>query len=246
MDYVGAGVLDPKAMEQLITGVAQACRENGCPLLGGETAEMPGFYQEGDYELVGFVVGMVDREKILDGSRVRPNDIILGLPSTGLHTNGYSLARKIFYEDLELGTEDRIPGSTSRTSVTRQLLAVHASYLAEVGPLLDHPALHALAHITGGGLTDNLPRVLPVETQAQISIGSWEIPEIFRLLQEHGGVDTEEMFRVFNMGIGMCLIVAVESAGEVLGALKKAGTPASPIGTIQEGGPGVVYDLTPS
>ncbi|NNF56565.1 MAG: phosphoribosylformylglycinamidine cyclo-ligase, partial [Acidimicrobiales bacterium] len=193
--------------------------------------------------LVGFVVGLVDRERILDGSRVRPKDIILGLPSTGLHTNGYSLARRVFYEQLGLAPGDRIPGSTSKASVTEQLLAIHASYLRAVAPLLEHPGLHALAHITGGGLTDNIPRVLPPKTRAQIKAGSWEVPEIFRLLQEHGAIDTEEMFRVFNMGIGMCVIVAPESVGEVMASLKAAGTKASPIGTVQKGGSGVVYDL---
>ncbi len=243
LDYVGAGVLEPEAMKQLVSGVAHACRENGCALLGGETAEMPGFYQEGDYELVGFVLGIVDRQKILDGSRVRAKDIILGLPSSGLHTNGYSLARKIFYDDLGLAVGERIPGASSKASVTRQLLEVHRSYLPAVGRVLEHPALNALAHITGGGLTDNLPRVLPKKTRAQIRVGAWEIPQIFRLLQQHGGIDTEEMLRVFNMGIGMCLIVNPSGVGEVLDVLKRAGERASPIGTVQKGGAGVVYDL---
>ncbi|MFQ5526857.1 MAG: phosphoribosylformylglycinamidine cyclo-ligase [Thermoanaerobaculia bacterium] len=243
MDYVGAGVLEPRAMEELVGGVAGACRENGCALLGGETAEMPGFYREGDYELVGFVVGLVDRCRILDGSRVRPKDVILGLPSSGLHTNGYSLARRVFYEDLELAPGDKIPGSSSKASVTRQLLQVHLSYKRAVEPLLEHSGLHALAHITGGGLTDNLPRVLPKKTRAQIKVGAWEIPEIFRLLQQHGNVATEEMLRVFNMGVGMCLVVSPDSVADVLTSLRKSGDRASPIGTVQKGGSGVVYDF---
>ncbi len=246
LDYVGAGVLEPHAMEQLLTGFAAACKANDCALLGGETAEMPGFYEEGDYELVGFVVGVVDRSKILDGSRVRQNDVVLGLASSGLHTNGYSLARKVFFEDLGLDAGDRIPGSSSKASVTRQLLAVHRSYRAAIEPVLEHPALHALAHVTGGGLTDNLPRVLPRKTHVQIKVGAWEIPEIFHLLQRYGEIDTEEMFRVFNMGIGMCLVVSPESVGEVLMILKKSGSRAMPIGTVQKGGGGVTYDLGPS
>ncbi|MCP4204447.1 MAG: phosphoribosylformylglycinamidine cyclo-ligase [bacterium] len=243
LDYVGAGVLEPHAMEQLVTGLAAACKDNDCVLLGGETAEMPGFYEEGDYELVGFVVGVVDRSKILDGGRVRQNDVVLGLASSGLHTNGYSLARKVFFEDLGLDAGDRIPGSSSKASVTRQLLAVHRSYRTAIEPILEHPALHALAHITGGGLTDNLPRVLPRKAHVQIKVGAWEIPEIFHLLQRYGEIDTEEMFRVFNMGIGMCLIVAPDGVAEVMTALNSAGAKASPIGTVQKGGAGVVYDL---
>jgi len=243
LDYVGTGVLEPKTMEQLVGGLAAACRKNGCALLGGETAEMPGFYGEGDYELVGFIVGVVDRSRILDGSRVKPKDLILGLSSSGLHTNGYSLARQVFFERLGLSAGDRIPQSDSKKSVAAQLLEPHLSYLDAVGPLLEHPGVHALAHITGGGLTDNLPRVLPPKTHASIKVGAWEIPEIFHLLQEHGEVSSEEMFRVFNMGIGMCLVVDPQGAGEIMAHLKKSGHKAAPIGTVQKSGSGVVYDL---
>jgi phosphoribosylformylglycinamidine cyclo-ligase len=245
LDYVGAGVLEPAAMEQLVSGVAAACGECGCALLGGETAEMPGFYQPGDYELVGFIVGLVDRSQILDGSRVVPQDLILGLASSGLHTNGYSLARKVLFDRLGLGVEQRIPGAAERRSVSEVLLEPHLSYLSAVEPLLDHPGLHALAHITGGGLTDNLPRVLPAGTHASIRVGSWEVPEIFHLLQEHGGVSSEEMFRVFNMGIGFALVVEPAAAGEILTTLRKAGVRGVPVGTVQQGGSGVVYDLPP-
>jgi phosphoribosylformylglycinamidine cyclo-ligase len=245
LDYVGAGVLEPRAMEELVRGVSGACRENGCALLGGETAEMPGFYDKGDYELVGFIVGIVDKAKIFDGSRIEPRDLILGLPSSGLHTNGYSLARHVFFETLGLGAEDKVQGSESRQSIGRRLLEPHLTYLPALEPLLDHPALHAMAHITGGGLTDNLPRVLPKRTHASIKVGTWEVPEIFHLLQEHGEVSTEEMFRVFNMGIGMCVIVDPDGAGDILASLRKAGQKATPIGTVQEGGSGVVYDVRP-
>jgi phosphoribosylformylglycinamidine cyclo-ligase len=245
LDYVGAGVLDPKEMKQLVGGVAAGCKENGCALLGGETAEMPGFYQPGDYELAGFIVGLVDRRLVIDGSRVRAGDLILGLPSAGLHTNGYSLARKVFFETLELGMDDRVPGAAGRQTVRQLLLAPHLSYLRALEPWLADERLHALAHITGGGLTDNIPRVLPKTLGAQIRFGAWEVPEVFYLLQEHGEVETEEMFRVFNMGIGMALIVDPAMAGEIMPALARAGSPAAPIGTVHKGGRGVVYEIPP-
>ncbi len=243
MDYVGAGVLQPKEVIDLVSGVAQACRENGCALLGGEMAEMPGFYEAGDYELVGFILGLVDRPAILDGSRVEPRDLLIGLPSSGLHTNGYSLVRKIVFDRLGLSVTDRFPDDRLEGKVGKVLLTPHRTYLPPVAPLLDHPGLHALAHITGGGLTDNLPRVLPSKTRAEIRIGTWDIPPIFRFLQERGEVSTEEMFRVFNMGVGMVLVIDPESAAEILGILRQEGQKAFPMGTVQKGGEGVVYDL---
>jgi phosphoribosylformylglycinamidine cyclo-ligase len=243
LDYVGAGVLEPKKMVELLRGVAAGCQENGCALLGGETAEMPGLYQPGDYELVGFIVGLVDRPKLLDGSRVRPGDVLVGLPSAGLHTNGYSLARKILFEKLRLGLDDRLPGAHSKLRVGELLLRPHLSYLASLRGLLAQPSLHALAHITGGGLTDNLPRVLPADTHAAVKPGSWEIPEHFEVLRQHGEVEIDEMFRVFNMGIGMVLFVAPDGLREVLAALRAAGQPSHLIGTVQAGGSGVVYDF---
>lgn len=246
LDYVGAGVLEPERMRELVGGVAAGCKENGCALLGGETAEMPGFYQPGDYELVGFVLGIVDRPAIFDGSRVEPKDVIVGLPSSGLHTNGYSLARRVFFDVLGLGIDERVPEISGGKTAAEVLLAPHLSYLPAIEPLLDHPALHAMAHVTGGGLTDNLPRVLPAGTGAVVRVGSWEIPDVFYLLQRHGQVATDEMFRVFNMGIGMTLLVAADGVGDVLARLKKAGQPAMPIGTVQEKVHGVVYDLPPT
>ncbi len=243
LDYVGAGVLDPKEMVELVEGVVAGCKENDCALLGGETAEMPGFYQPGDYELVGFIVGLVDRSKIFDGSRVEAGDLLIGLPSSGLHTNGYSLARRILFERLGLGVTDPVPGAQSKQPIGRQLLTTHRSYLETVSPLLDHPELHALAHITGGGLTDNLPRILPRKMHASIKLGTWEIPEIFYLLQEHGEVSSEEMFRVFNMGVGMVLVVDPQSSGKILKVLRQQGEKPFPIGTVQKGGSGVVYDF---
>ena len=245
LDYVGAGVLDPGEMDQLVSGVAEGCKENGCALLGGETAEMPGFYQPGDYELAGFIVGMADKKRLIDGSRVEDGDLILGLPSAGLHTNGYSLARKVFFDVLGLGVGDSVPGAQTRETVRELLLSPHLSYLRAIEPWLADDRLHALAHITGGGLTDNVPRVLPGKLGAQIKVGAWEIPEIFYILQEHGEVSTEEMFRVFNMGIGMVLIVDPAAAAEMMPALARAGSKPAPIGTVAQGVSRVVYDFPP-
>lgn len=243
LDYVGAGVLDPDRLVELVRGVALGCKENGCALLGGETAEMPGFYQLGDYELVGFIVGIVDRPNLLDGSRVAPGDVLVGLPSAGLHTNGYSLARRILFDKLGLSVKDRAPWAKARKTVGELLLAPHVSYLPAVGPLLGHPGLHGLAHVTGGGLTDNLPRILPRGTHAVIRMGAWEVPEIFRYLQEQGEVDTEEMLRVFNMGIGLVLAVAPGALANLLAALRGTGQRGAVIGRVAEGGAGVVYEL---
>jgi phosphoribosylformylglycinamidine cyclo-ligase len=244
LDYVGAGALEPERMVELVSGVAEGCRENACALLGGETAEMPGFYQPGDYELVGFIVGLVDRPRLLDGSKVRPGDVLVGLPSSGLHTNGYSLARRILFERLGLDAAEKAPWRKKRT-VAQELLEPHLSYLKPLRPLLGHAALHGMAHVTGGGITDNLPRVLPAGTHALIRVGSWPVPEIFHFLQEKGEIETEEMFRVFNMGIGMILAVDPAGLAEVLGLLRSVGQKSYLIGTIQAGGSGVVYDLGP-
>ncbi|HEX4962744.1 MAG TPA: phosphoribosylformylglycinamidine cyclo-ligase [Thermoanaerobaculia bacterium] len=244
LDYLGAGVLEPEKMVELVSGVADGCRENGCALLGGETAEMPGFYQPGDYELVGFIVGLVDRPKVLDGSKVRAGDVLVGLPSSGLHTNGYSLARKIVFEQAGLGIADKAPWERKKT-VGQSLLAPHLSYLKSIRPLLGHPALHGMAHITGGGITDNLPRILPAETHALIRLGSWPVPDLFHFLQETGEVELEEMLRVFNLGIGMILAVDPVGLAEILSLLRSTGQKSWLIGTLQQGGEGVAYDLGP-
>jgi len=241
MDYVGAGVLEPEAVVDLVRGVTAACWENGCALLGGETAEMPGFYAPGDYELVGFIVGMADRAKIFDGQRVRPGDLLVGLPSSGLHTNGYSLARKILFETLALDPGQELPGSPDRVTVAQELLKTHRSYLPSVGALLDDPGLHAMAHITGGGLTDNLPRVLPESCRAEVHLDTWKVPHIFHLLQSEGGVSRDEMLRVFNMGVGFVLIVDPDFAAPALERLKNAGQEPFLIGKVVEGEPGVIY-----
>jgi phosphoribosylformylglycinamidine cyclo-ligase len=243
LDYVGAGALEPAKLVELVRGVADGCRENGCALLGGETAEMPGFYQPGDYELVGFIVGILDRPKLLDGSKVRQGDVLLGLPSAGLHTNGYSLARRIFFDTMRLGLRDRIPGDPEKRRVGEWLLAPHLSYLKPLVPLLAEEGLHALAHITGGGLTDNVPRVLPEGLQAEVRFGSWEVPYPYRLMQEKGDVELEEMFRVFNMGIGMVAIVDPARLPAISKSFAASGQRALPIGRVVEGDRGVVYDL---
>lgn len=238
LDYVGAGKLETAAFRSLVEGVAVACRENGCALLGGETAEMPGFYQHGDYELVGFVVGMVDRRHLLDGTRVRPGDVLLGLPSSGLHTNGYSLARRILFDQLGLAIDQPVPGLDPQRTVGDWLLAVHRSYLPVLRPFLRHPGLHGLAHITGGGLLDNLPRVLPRGCRAVVD-GLPPAPGIFGALEQYGGIARDEMLRVFNMGVGMVVVVAAEAAEEILHALQGGGEAALRLGTIEEGERGV-------
>lgn len=247
LDYVGAGALDPARLVELVRGVADGCRENGCALLGGETAEMPGFYQPGDYELVGFIVGIADRRSVLDGSRVAVGDLLVALPSAGLHTNGYSLARRVLFDRAGFALGDRAPWSTekgkARPTVGEALLAPHLSYLEPLRPLLAHPALHGLAHITGGGLSDNLPRILPAGSHAHIRTGSWEIPELFHYLQERGEIDAEEMFRVFNMGVGMVAVVAPDGLRDLLAILRGQKQRSFVIGSVQAGGEGVVYDL---
>ncbi len=243
LDYIAGGVLEPRDLVTLVEGVVAACREHGCALLGGETAEMPGLYPAGDYDLVGFIVGIVERERLLDGSRVREGDLLFGLRSSGLHTNGYSLARKIFFEEQELSLRDRIPGDPEKRRVGDWLLAVHRSYLSVLEPVLMHPGLHALAHITGGGITDNLPRVLPEGLQALVRFGSWEIPYPFRWLQEKGNLELDELLRVFNCGIGMIAVVAKEEAANFVRSLVERGEHPLALGTVQQGERGVVYDL---
>ncbi|MEM9291018.1 MAG: phosphoribosylformylglycinamidine cyclo-ligase [Acidobacteriota bacterium] len=246
MDYVGAGVLDPSKVVDLVRGVSAGCRENGCALLGGETAEMPGFYRPGDYELVGFIVGLADRQNLLDGSRVQVGDTLIALPSAGLHTNGYSLARRVFFEILGLSVESPLPGGDStvgRRTVGQELLAPHLSYLDCISPLLGDEALHAMAHITGGGLTDNLPRSLPDGARAVVDLDSWQVPEVFQLLVGAGRVSGEEAFRVFNMGVGMVLFVAASEQERVLAHLRSMGTAPWVLGSVEQGADGeaVVY-----
>ncbi len=221
LDYLATGQMEQGVVTEVVKGVAQACLENSCALLGGETAEMPDFYTAGEYDLAGFITGVVARGRVLDGTRVQKGDILIGLGSTGLHTNGYSLARKIVFEEMGLGVNDVIPGL--KKTVGDALLAIHRSYAPSLFPLLEEEKVHALAHITGGGLPGNLPRVLPAGLGARIDTRSWEVPAVFRVLQEAGRVATNEMFRVFNMGVGMVVITSAERADEVANDLAAAG-----------------------
>ncbi|HEX8679205.1 MAG TPA: phosphoribosylformylglycinamidine cyclo-ligase [Chthoniobacterales bacterium] len=227
LDYIGAERLEPAVFNQILAGFTKACRAGGCALIGGETAQMPGMYQRGEYDLAGCIVGMVDRKKMIDGSRIKQGDVVLGLPSNGLHTNGYSLARQILFAKMRLLLDDQIDGLEQ--PLGEELLRTHKNYqpaLSKVG----FENFHGLAHITGGGLIDNLPRVLPKDCDAVIETKSWRVPTIFELLEEHGQVAREEMYQVFNMGIGMAAIVAARDAKEIARKLK-----ARVIGRIEAG-----------
>jgi phosphoribosylformylglycinamidine cyclo-ligase len=232
LDYIGAEKLEPRVFEQILRGFTKACRVGGCALIGGETAQMPGMYRRGEYDLAGCIVGVVDRRRMIDGSRIKPGDVVLGLPANGLHTNGYSLARKIFFEQLRLKPSARMAGL--RLSLGEELLRTHRNYqplLAKV----PNGKLKGLAHITGGGLIDNLPRVLPDDCNVLIETGSWKVPAIFQILQERGRVEREEMYQVFNMGIGMAAVVAPNDAAAIGKELR-----AKVIGRIEGGGGTVI------
>jgi len=204
MDYIASGVMDPDVVEQIVSGMLEACLENGLVLLGGETAEMPGFYTCGDYDVAGFIVGWVDEDRIVDGKGINPGDLLIGLPSSGLHTNGYSLARKILFDDQKLNVDSFI--SSLGATVGEALLAVHRSYLKPVQKLLDQKLIKGMAHITGGGFYENIPRTLPDDLMVHIQ-RTWPIPDLFTYICESGKVNFEEAFRVFNMGIGMVLFI---------------------------------------
>ncbi len=244
LDYLAVGKLDPVVAERLVAGVAKACRENGCALLGGETAEMPDIYEPGHYDLAGTIVGVVPRDALLDGRRVREGDVLLGLPSSGLHTNGYTLARRVAFDVLGLSPEDELPGCGR--SVADELLAVHRSYFPALGPLLGARELHALSHITGGGLTDNLPRVLPEGLAARITLGAWTVPPVFGAIRDAGSVPERDMLRTFNLGVGMVAIVERAAADGVAAGLAGRGETCSVIGEVvragEEGGRRVVYE----
>lgn len=240
MDYISTGKLDPAHIDEVMSGFIDGCRENGVALLGGETAEMPDLYAPGDYDLAGFILGVADRKKLLTGERVRPGHILVGLPSTGLHTNGYSLARKIVFDEMKLDAGDPLPGGDGET-VGEALLAVHKSYKKTLEILLERDLIDAAAHITGGGLTDNLPRVFGSGMHAEIETASWEVPRLFRVLVEEGGVDETEAYRVFNMGIGMVLVVERDNLDEVAAIAGLQGEEARIIGRIAEGDGPVAY-----
>jgi phosphoribosylformylglycinamidine cyclo-ligase len=242
LDYLATGRLNPDVAVQIVGGLAHACRANGCALLGGETAEMPGFYADGEYDVAGFIVGVVPRRNLIDGRAIVPGDVLVGLPSSGLHTNGYSLARRIAFEEAKLGVDAVIP--ELGRPIGEALLAPHRSYLNVVRPLLAERQglIKGMAHITGGGITDNLPRILPSGVHASIERASWQPPAIFRWLQRTGGVPDADMLRTFNMGIGLMLACAPDRERELIDALARTGEPqATRIGEIRAGGEGVAY-----
>jgi phosphoribosylformylglycinamidine cyclo-ligase len=231
LDYFAAGVLVPEVVEKVVTGIAAGCRENGCSLVGGETAEMPGIYTPPDYDLAGFIVGYVEEDAILGADRVEEGDVILGLPGTGLHTNGYSLARRIVSERMALGMNDPFPGED--VSVADVLLRVHRSYLSVLRPVLGR--VHGMAHITGGGLPGNVNRALPDTLDAVIDSASWPVPNLFRQLEQAGQVDRSEMFRTFNMGVGMVVITDEAGAKAVEASVKSANMGSWRLGRIVRG-----------
>jgi phosphoribosylformylglycinamidine cyclo-ligase len=240
LDYLAAGKLEPDVAAQVVEGVATACRENGCALIGGETAEMPGFYAAGEYDMAGFIVGVVERDRLITGERLTPGDTLLGLRSNGLHTNGYSLARAILFDRLGLSPSTAV--SDLGCTVGDELLRVHRSYLPVIRPLLDTGLVKGLAHITGGGITENLPRILPKGTAALIDTSTWTPNAVFRYMWDLGGVPEGDMYRTFNMGIGLIVGCAADDADRVTAMLQAAGeTRVHTIGRIVEGEPCVVY-----
>jgi phosphoribosylformylglycinamidine cyclo-ligase len=240
LDYLGTGKLEPRVFTDILRGFALACAENGCALIGGETAQMPGFYKPGEYDLSGTIVGVVEKKRMLDGRAIRPGDAVIGLASSGLHTNGYSLARKILFDQLRLKLHSRVAGMLQ--TLGEALLNVHLSYGPLVQALLKkfnrsaaRPILRGLAHITGGGFIDNIPRVLPKTCDAVIRKGSWDMPPLFQLLASCGGVAEAELYQVFNMGIGMTAIVAEAQADAALRFIRARGQEAWFIGEVVKG-----------
>ncbi len=239
MDYVATGRLDPHVLASVVEGIARGCRETRCALLGGETAEMPGFYADGEYDVAGFVLGLVDGKRLIDGSRIRAGDTLIGLPSAGLHTNGFSLARKIVFELAGLRPDDFVEELGS--SAGQSLLAEHRCYLPALAAPVERGWIRGMAHITGGGMVDNLPRVLPAGTAARVERGSWPVPPIFTFLQRTGGVEEPEMDRTFNMGIGMVLVVDPHQTDTIEAHLRECGEAHFRIGEVVAGEPAVVY-----
>ena len=240
LDYLATGRLEPDVAVQIVEGLAAACRENGCALLGGETAEMPGFYADGEYDVAGFIVGAVPRARLIDGRQIVAGDALIGLPSSGLHTNGYSLARRIAFETAGLSHDSHVPELGA--SIGEALLVPHRSYLPVIRPLLNEGLIKGMAHITGGGVTENLPRILPAGVHAEIDRESWTVPPIFRWLQATGDVPEADMFRAFNMGIGLIIACSEPQVSDLLAHLAQTGeVHAVRIGRVGAGGEGVRY-----
>jgi phosphoribosylformylglycinamidine cyclo-ligase len=236
LDYLATGQLSPSVAESIVGGIACACRESGCALLGGETAEMPGFYRDGEYDVAGFIVGAVDRPHLITGRTIAVGDVLVGIPSSGLHTNGYSLARRVVFDRLRLDVDSYVP-ELSRT-VGDALLEPHRSYLTIIKPMLDGGRIKGMAHITGGGITDNLPRVLPHGTAAVVDTSAWEVPPIFTWLQRGGDIPRDDMLRTFNMGIGLIIVTGRDHAEALIDELAARGEhDARVIGEIVPGEP---------
>ena len=236
LDYLATGQLSPKVAESIVGGIAAACRANGCALLGGETAEMPGFYGEGEYDVAGFVVGAVDRSRLITGRTIAIGDLLVGVPSSGMHTNGYSLARRVIFERLRLDVSSYVAELSG--TVGDALLEPHRSYLPMIQPLLDAGRIKGMAHITGGGITDNLPRVLPHGTAALIDRSAWTVPPIFTWLQRSGSIPEDDMLRTFNMGIGLIIVTGRGHAEPLIDELAaRGGHNACIIGEIVPGEP---------
>jgi phosphoribosylformylglycinamidine cyclo-ligase len=233
LDYIATGKLSTDIVASVIEGITDGCRTNGCVLLGGETAEMPGFYQEGEYDIAGFIVGVVDREKIIDGKTIKAGDVLLALPSVGLHTNGYSLARKLFFDVAGYAPDTVLP--ELQMSVGQALLQAHLSYLRPLDSLLDTGVIKGLAHITGGGLTDNIPRILPEGTAVRIQKSSWPVLPVYELMREIGNVSDAEMYRTFNMGVGMVIVCAPEDRDSIKSQLEANGDTCYEIGEVVSG-----------
>jgi len=239
LDYLATGRLSPDVAEQIVSGVARGCRENDCALIGGETAEMPGFYADGEYDIAGFIVGVVEKAHVIDGRGVTVGDALIGLPSAGLHTNGYSLARRILFDVAGHDAQTMLPDLG--TTVGDALLAPHRSYLKAVRPLIADGLIRGMAHITGGGITENLPRTLPTGCSALVERKSWAVPPLFRLLEQRGAIGVDEMFRTFNMGVGLVLICAATDADRVIGRLTKLGEEPIRLGHVVAGDRDVRY-----
>jgi len=241
LDYFGTGRLEPGVASEVVRGLAEGCRAAGCALIGGETAEMPGLYAEGEYDLAGCIVGIVERGRVVDGAGVRPGDVVIGLASDGLHTNGYSLARQALLEDARMPLDAPVP-ELGGVTLADALLWPHRCYAPAVLPLLDlsPTPIKAMAHLTGGGFVDNIPRVLPEGVGVAVDKSTWDVPPLFRLIGDTGGVAEEEMFRVFNMGIGFVLIVASRDADDTLGHLRELGETAYRLG-VAVAGEGVTF-----
>ncbi|HXB61235.1 MAG TPA: phosphoribosylformylglycinamidine cyclo-ligase [Acidobacteriaceae bacterium] len=239
LDYLATGKLEGSVVEKVVSGLSEACRANGCALIGGETAQMPGFYAEGEYDLAGFIVGVVDREKLITGENIEVGDLLIGLPSTGLHTNGYSLARKLFFEIAKYSPESYVNEIKDKAGAA--LMKTHRSYLAIIKKLTAEGMVKGMAHITGGGITENLPRILPKGCGALVETASWTVPPLFQHLQHLGRVDRDEMCRTFNMGIGMIIVIPAERYKRAKAVLDRAGEKHSIIGRIVKGERRVTY-----